>query len=126
MRKSGVLLHITSLPSKGGIGTLGRAAYEFVDFVKSSGMNLWQVLPAGPTGYAESPYQSASTYAGNPLMIDFEMQLAERKIGLCANTAHQLAVTQSFRCRILLLRQKLLHFGDDTTIIRRNFSFRSA
>ena len=72
MRKSGVLLHITSLPSPGGIGTLGQTAYDFVDFVKAAGMNLWQVLPVGPTGYAESPYQSASTYAGNPLMIDFE------------------------------------------------------
>ena len=70
MRKSGVLLHITSLPSPGGIGTLGKAAYDFVDFVKVSGMNIWQVLPVGPTGYAESPYQSASTYAGNPLIID--------------------------------------------------------
>ena len=77
MRQSGVLLHITSLPSRGGIGTLGRAAYDFVDFVKSSGMNLWQVLPAGPTGYAESPYQSASTYAGNPLMIDFDVLEAD-------------------------------------------------
>ena len=77
MRKSGVLLHITSLPSKGGIGTLGRAAYDFVDFVKSSGMTIWQVLPVGPTGYAESPYQSASTYAGNPLMIDLEMLEAD-------------------------------------------------
>ena len=70
MRKSGVLLHITSLPSRGGIGTLGQAAYDFVDFVKSAGMNIWQMLPVGPTGYAESPYQSTSTYAGNPLMID--------------------------------------------------------
>ena len=70
MRKSGVLLHITSLPSPGGIGTLGQAAYDFVDFVRSAGMNIWQVLPVGPTGYAESPYQSTSTYAGNPLMID--------------------------------------------------------
>ena len=77
MRKSGVLLHITSLPSPGGIGTLGRAAYDFVDFVKASGMNIWQVLPVGPTGYAESPYQSASTYAGNPLMIDLPMLEAD-------------------------------------------------
>ena len=73
MRKSGVLMHITSLPSRGGVGTLGKAAYEFVDFVKDSGMNIWQMLPVGPTGYAESPYQSASTYAGNPLMIDFDL-----------------------------------------------------
>ncbi len=73
MRKSGVLMHITSLASRGGVGTLGQAAYDFVDFVKSAGMNIWQMLPVGPTGYAASPYQSASTYAGNPLMIDFDL-----------------------------------------------------
>ena len=77
MRTSGVLLHITSLPSRGGIGTLGQAAYDFIDFVKASGMTIWQMLPIGPTGYAESPYQSASTFAGNPLMIDFDMLEAE-------------------------------------------------
>ena len=77
MRQSGVLLHITSLPSRGGIGTLGQAAYDFVDFVKDAGMSIWQMLPIGPTGYAESPYQSTSTFAGNPLMIDFDMLEAE-------------------------------------------------
>ena len=73
MRTSGVLLHVTSLPSRGGVGTLGRAAYDFIDFVKASGMTIWQMLPIGPTGYAESPYQSVSTYAGNPLLIDFDL-----------------------------------------------------
>ena len=77
MRQSGVLLHITSLPSRGGIGTLGQAAYDFIDFVKDSGMTIWQMLPIGPTGYAESPYQSTSTYAGNPLMIDFDLMASE-------------------------------------------------
>lgn len=77
MRQSGVLLHITSLPSNGGIGTLGRAAYEFVDFIKESGMSIWQMLPLGPTGYAESPYQSCSTFAGNQLVVDFEMLEAD-------------------------------------------------
>ena len=73
MRESGVLLHITSLPEKGGIGTMGREAYRFVDFIKESGMNIWQVLPVGPVGYGESPYQSVSTYAGNPMIIDLKM-----------------------------------------------------
>ena len=72
MRQSGILLHITSLPGPEGIGTLGKSAYEFADFLKSSGMSVWQVLPISPTGYGESPYQSFSTYAGNPLMIDLE------------------------------------------------------
>ena len=77
MRKSGVLMHITSLPSRGGVGTLGQAAYDFVDFVRDSGMNIWQMLPVGPTGFAESPYQSASSRAGNPLMIDFDQMIAD-------------------------------------------------
>ena len=72
MRESGVLLHITSLPEKGGIGTMGQAAYDFVDFIKECGLNIWQVLPVGPVGYGESPYQSVSTYAGNPLLIDLK------------------------------------------------------
>lgn len=73
MRESGILLHITSLPGPEGIGTLGQAAYRFADFLKASGMSVWQMLPISPTGYGESPYQSFSTYAGNPLMIDLEM-----------------------------------------------------
>ena len=70
MRQSGVLLHITSLPSPGGVGTLGREAYAFCDFMVKAGLKIWQVLPIGPTGFGESPYQSASTYAGNPMLID--------------------------------------------------------
>lgn len=73
MRKSGILLHITSLPSKGGIGTMGKEAYDFVDFLNKSGMSVWQVLPISPTGFGDSPYQSVSTYAGNPLLIDLPM-----------------------------------------------------
>ena len=69
MRSGGVLMHITSLPSAGGIGALGREAYEFADFLQASGFRIWQVLPVGPTGYGESPYQSSSVFAGNPLMI---------------------------------------------------------
>ena len=69
MRSSGVLMHITSLPSPGGIGTLGQEAYEFADFLQASGFRIWQMLPVGPTGYGESPYQSSSVFAGNPLMI---------------------------------------------------------
>ncbi len=72
MRSSGILMHITSLPSPGGIGTLGQEAYDFADFLQASGMSVWQVLPIGPTGYGESPYQSSSVFAGNPLMISFE------------------------------------------------------
>ena len=72
MRQSGVLLHPTSLPGPGGIGTLGEAAHAFVDFLASAGQTLWQTLPLGPTGYGNSPYQCTSAFAGNPLMIDLE------------------------------------------------------
>lgn len=72
IRASGVLMHITSLPSKYGIGTLGDEAFKFVDFLKGAGQKYWQVLPIGQTGYGESPYQSFSSYAGNPYMIDLD------------------------------------------------------
>ena len=73
MRQSGVLMHITSLPSPGGIGTLGKAAFAFADFMEKAGLRVWQMLPIGPTGYGESPYQSGSTHAGNPMLIDLEL-----------------------------------------------------
>ena len=69
MRTSGILMHISSLPSPGGIGDLGAEAYAFADFLHACGMSIWQVLPLGPTGYGESPYQSSSVFAGNPLLI---------------------------------------------------------
>ena len=69
-RQSGVLAHITSLPGPHGIGTLGEEAREFARSLADAGQRLWQVLPVGPTGYRDSPYQSPSTFAGNPLLID--------------------------------------------------------
>ena len=69
MRSSGILMHISSLPSPGGIGSMGDEAYAFADFLQASGIRIWQVLPIGPTGYGESPYQSSSVFAGNPLLI---------------------------------------------------------
>ena len=71
-RSAGILLHPTSLPGKYGIGTIGENALHFVDFLVSCGQKLWQVFPLGPTGYGDSPYQSFSTFAGNPLLIDLE------------------------------------------------------
>ena len=75
-RSSGILLHISSLPSRYGIGTLGREAYAFADFLKAAGQRYWQLLPLGPTSYGDSPYQSFSTFAGNPYFIDLDL-LAE-------------------------------------------------
>ena len=71
-RSCGVLMHITSLPSPYGIGTMGEQAEGFVDWLVSAGQEYWQVLPIGPTGYADSPYQSFSTFAGNPYLIDLD------------------------------------------------------
>ena len=76
-RSSGILLPIFSLPSPGGIGTLGRAAYEFADFLHRAGQSWWQILPVSPAGDGDSPYQSVSSYAGNPLLIDPELLAAE-------------------------------------------------
>jgi 4-alpha-glucanotransferase len=76
-RSSGILLHPTSLPSRGGIGDLGASAYTFVDFLAAAGQRLWQVMPLGPTGYGDSPYQGFSAFAGNPLLISLEGLHAE-------------------------------------------------
>jgi 4-alpha-glucanotransferase len=75
-RSSGILLHPTSLPGRFGIGDLGPEAYRFVDFLAAAGQRIWQVLPLGPTGYGDSPYQLFSAFAGNPLLISLD-QLAE-------------------------------------------------
>ena len=76
-RRSGVLLHPTSLAGTPGIGTIGKPAFDFVDWLSDAGQSLWQILPLGPTGYGDSPYASFSTFAGNPLLIDLD-KLAER------------------------------------------------
>jgi 4-alpha-glucanotransferase len=75
-RMSGVLLHVTSLPSRGGVGDFGPAAYAFVDFLAAAKQRLWQVLPLNPPGYGSSPYSALSAFAGNPALISLE-QLAE-------------------------------------------------
>ena len=77
MRESGILMHISSLPGPYGIGTMGKEAYRFIDFLKKSGQSYWQILPVTPTGYGDSPYQSCSTYAGNHYLIDLDLLVAE-------------------------------------------------
>ena len=72
MRASGILLPVSSLPSKYGIGCFSEEAYEFVDQLARAGQKYWQILPLGPTGYGDSPYQSFSTFAGNPYFIDLD------------------------------------------------------
>ena len=72
-RKSGILLHPTSLADSYGIGTIGKSAYKFIDWLVKANQSLWQILPLGPTGYGDSPYASFSTFAGNPLLIDLDL-----------------------------------------------------
>ena len=77
-RSSGILMPISSLPSPYGIGTFGKAAYHFADFLKAAGQKYWQLLPLGPTSYGDSPYQSFSTFAGNPYFIDLEALIEDK------------------------------------------------
>ena len=77
MRECGILLPVASLPSRYGIGAFSREAYEFVDTLKAAGQRYWQILPLGPTGYGDSPYQSFSSFAGNPYFIDLETLVKE-------------------------------------------------
>ncbi len=77
MRSSGILLHISSLPSPYGIGTMGKEAYRFVDFLAAAGQSCWQLLPMNPTGFGDSPYQALSTFAGNHYLIDLECLIKE-------------------------------------------------
>ena len=78
MRECGMLLPISALPSEYGIGCFSKEAYEFVDMLKECGQSLWQILPLGATGYGDSPYQSFSTFAGNPYFIDLETLIKEK------------------------------------------------
>ncbi|MDO4565521.1 MAG: 4-alpha-glucanotransferase [Clostridia bacterium] len=76
-RSCGILLHLSSLPSPHGIGTMGKAAFEFIDFLSGAKQGFWQMLPVSPTSFADSPYQSVSTFAGNPYFIDLDILVNE-------------------------------------------------
>ena len=93
-RSSGILLHPTSLPSAYGIGDLGKEARAFIDFLEKSGQHLWQLLPLTHTGYGDSPYQSFSAFAGQPLLISpdhlVELELLEKSdLDDCPETAEE-------------------------------------
>ena len=77
-RSSGIILHPTSLPGPDGIGDLGPEAYRWVDFLSQAGCGLWQVLPLGPTGYGDSPYQCFSAFAGNPFLVSPALLLDQK------------------------------------------------
>lgn len=110
MRKSGILLPVSSLPSRYGIGTFSKEAYAFVDFLAQAGQTLWQILPLGATGYGDSPYQSFSTFAGNPYFIDLEQlieagYLTKEDCDACDFVGHEEYVDYEkiYRFRFLLL-----------------------
>ncbi len=112
MRRSGILMPISSIPSRYGIGTFGRASYEFVDFLEKAGQKLWQILPLGPTGYGDSPYQSFSTFAGNPYYIDLELliekgYLTREECDACdfGEDPHSVDYEKIYLSRFRILRQ---------------------
>ncbi|GIV89196.1 MAG: 4-alpha-glucanotransferase [Chloroflexus sp.] len=119
-RASGILLHPSSLPGPWGIGDLGPMAYRFVDFLVAAGQSLWQVLPLGPTGYGDSPYQCFSAFAGNPLLISID-DLIE----------HNLLTVDEARAALGYLPAERVEFGSlipaKQTLLRQSFErFRSS
>lgn len=80
MRRSGVLLHVSSLPSSYGIGSFGKEAYKFIDFLAKANQTLWQILPLGPTSFGDSPYQTFSAFANNPYFIDLDLLVKDKLI----------------------------------------------
>lgn len=124
-------MHISSLPSPYGIGTLGQAAYDFADFLKAAGQHYWQLLPIGPTSYGDSPYQSFSTHAGNPYFIDLDLLredglLTQEEIDAVDWEAHSARVDYGFQYSVrfdLLYRAFLRGWERDADAVRE---FRNA
>lgn len=122
-RSSGIILPIFSLPSPYGIGTLGRAAFVFADFLAASGQKYWQILPTGPTGYGDSPYQSFSSFAGNPYFIDLE-KLAEKGLLTFAeiegvdwgSDERRVNYGRVYEGRFPLLKKAFQRFSDDSAL----------
>lgn len=120
MRSCGILMHITSLPSPYGIGTFGKEAEKFADWLKAAGQKYWQVLPIGPTGYGDSPYQPFSTFAGNPLLIDLDELVENGYITREMCEAQDFGADPSYvdyekvtRTKMKLLREAFKSFTDD-------------
>ncbi|MGB8888344.1 MAG: 4-alpha-glucanotransferase [Candidatus Korobacteraceae bacterium] len=126
-RASGILLHPTSLPGPYGIGELGPEAHDFADFLHASGQRIWQVLPLGPTGYGDSPYQCFSAFAGNPLLISID-RLVEHGYLDARDLADQPAFTADevdfgavLAWKLPLLRKAFLTFARDANADREAF-----
>ncbi|MCI6640344.1 MAG: 4-alpha-glucanotransferase [Pygmaiobacter massiliensis] len=113
MRASGILMPIFSLPGRYGCGTLGTEARTFADFLAKAGQHIWQILPAGPTGYGASPYQSDCTFAGNPYFIDPELLCKEGLVSRAECKAAQLDDSAVDWDKLMPIRDKLLHAAAD-------------
>ena len=120
MRASGILLPVASLPSRYGIGCFSKEAYEFVDRLEEAGQSYWQILPLGPTGYGDSPYQSFSTFAGNPYFIDLETLvkeglLTEEECDACdfGDNAEYIDYEKIYLSRFKVLRKAFERFAAD-------------
>jgi len=107
-RTSGILLHPTSLPTAYGIGDLGHSAYHFIDFLKCSGQTFWQMLPLGPTGYGDSPYQTLSAFGGNPMLISPELLIEDNLLELSELQVEEFDETHVDYNRVIPYKQKLL------------------
>lgn len=125
MRKSGILLHISSLPSPYGIGTIGKEAFDFIDFLKASGQSYWQILPTNPTAFGNSPYQSPSVFAGNTLLIDLDLLIKDGLLteddlcGLKYGYDPKKVDFDTVRdTRELLLRRAFLNFEKDEKFVQ--------
>ena len=111
-RASGILMHITSLPEREGVGTFGKCAYEFVDFLKAAGQSYWQILPLGPVGYGNSPYQAFSAFAGNLCLIDLAKLQEEGLLSASENIILDTCGNDTEKVdfeKITIPKQKLLH-----------------
>ena len=124
-RQCGMLLPIASLPSKYGIGTFSKEAYDFVDMLQKAGQSLWQILPIGPTGYGDSPYQSFSTFAGNPYFIDLEQLiekgfLTEEECDSCdwGNSSDEVEYDKIYNSRFKILKKAFKRYpvSDDSDL----------
>jgi len=128
-RASGVLLHPTSLPGKYGIGSLGKEAFDFIDFLVEAGQKLWQICPLGPTGFGDSPYQCFSAFGGNPLLISLEKLVEEGFLSIRDLRKHPdfRKDTVDYGLLIgwknLLLRKAYINFGKSDKLSREYNSF---
>lgn len=124
MRTSGILMPIFSLPSPYGIGTFGKAAYDFVDFLKMGGQSYWQILPIGPTTFGDSPYQSFSAEAGNPYFIDLDILIKDElllksEVDACdfCDDNHKVNYEKLYNGRYPLLKQAFARFKPDSSYL---------